>query len=122
MAKLISAVMKTSGRRSFSGRASQACAWRGTRRRWGEDHAGAFFCPTSGRRTCGRSYRAISSLAERCGAGARTPVPPPEGNRLSRQRGWQGRQDPASLELWPFVPPGFLSQNGDDTRPAGSAA
>ena len=35
---------------------------------------------------------------------------------------WHGRQDPASLELWPFVPQVFPSQNGDDTRPAGSAA
>jgi hypothetical protein len=35
---------------------------------------------------------------------------------------WHGRQDQASLELWPFVPPVFPSQNGDDTRPAGSAA
>ena len=34
---------------------------------------------------------------------------------------WHGRQDPASLELWPFVQPGFPSQNGDDTRPAGSS-
>lgn len=35
---------------------------------------------------------------------------------------WHDRQDPASLELRPFVPPGFPSQNGDDTCPAGSAA
>jgi len=37
-------------------------------------------------------------------------------------RVWHGRQDPASVERWPFMPRVFPSPQGDDTHRAGSAA